>query len=172
MHPLPTNIVKEFLSELLPFIVQMCNKSLLSGKFPDREKHAIVTPILKKAGADVSVASNFRPISGITFISKTLERLASKQLIAYLDVNNLWPVNQSAYRCNHSTETVTMDVLANIYAAMDKQELTLMAMLDQSAAFDLVDYDILLDRLQTSLGLTQYPLLWFTSYLTNRTQTV
>ena len=42
LDPLPTNIVKEFLSELLPFIVQMCNKSLLSGEFLDREKHAIV----------------------------------------------------------------------------------------------------------------------------------
>ena len=172
LDPLPTNIVKEFLPQLLPFIVRMCNQSLLSGQFPASHRHAIVTPILKKVGLDASVAGNYRPISGLTFVSKLIERLAAKQLIAYLDMNRLWPVNQSAYRANHSTETVIMDVLTNIYAAIDRREVTVMAMLDQSAAFDLVDHDILLKRLGHTFGLTGGPLSWLTSFLSHRSQTV
>ena len=48
LDPLPTQILKEFLSELLPFIVQMCNASLSQGCLPVSQRHAIVTPRLKK----------------------------------------------------------------------------------------------------------------------------
>ena len=127
---MPTKILREFLPDLLPFIVRMCNKSLLSGQFPVNQRHAIVTPILKKTGLDASNANNYRPISGLTFVSKLIERLASRKLTTYLDVNSLWPINHSAYRSNHSTEMVTMDVLANIYKTIDGREVTVMAMLD------------------------------------------
>ena len=55
---------------------------------------------------------------------------------------------------------------------MDKFHVTLLALFDASSAFDMVDHDILLNRLEISFGLSGPPLLWFRSYLTNRTQMV
>jgi len=80
------------------------------------------------------------------------------------DANELWPVNQSAYRKHHSTETVNIDILANIYAAVDRQEVTLMAMLDQSAAFNLVDHDILFQRLGGTFGISGTSHAWFSFF--------
>ena len=68
LDPLPTHILKEFLPELLPFIVDMCNTSLEEGCLPLSQRHTIVTPRLKKAGADQSDVKNYRPISSLTFM--------------------------------------------------------------------------------------------------------
>ena len=59
-------------------------------------------------------------------------------------------------------------MLADVYSAIDKSQVTLLALYDVSAAFDSVDHDILLHRLSTSFGISGLPLLWLTSYLTGR----
>ena len=56
------------------------------------------------------------------------------------------PVEQSAYRRNHSTETALLRVISDILNSIDKQKVTLLGLLDLSAAFDCVDHDILLSR--------------------------
>ena len=60
------------------------------------------------------------------------------------------PRMQSAYRKYHFTETALLRVslLSDIYAAVDERRVTLLALLDLSAAFDCVDHDILVRRLQ------------------------
>ena len=47
LDPLTKNVLKEFLPELLPFLTEMCNKSLSQGCLPQSQRHAIVTPRLK-----------------------------------------------------------------------------------------------------------------------------
>ena len=73
---------------------------------------------------------------------------------------------------HHSTETALLSLLSDIYSAMDKSHVTLLALFDASSAFDMVDHNILLHRLEISFGLSGPPLLWFRSYLTDRTQMV
>ena len=90
----------------------------------------------------------------------------------YLKENNLLPVTQSAYRRNHSTETAVLKVMSDVYAAADKGYVTLLALLDLSAAFDTVDHTILLERLACIFGISGKVLNWFTSYLTGRSQCV
>ena len=82
------------------------------------------------------------------------------------------PKLQSAYRKHHSTETAVLRVLSDILTAIDKQQVTLLALLDLSAAFDCVDYDILLSRLQSTFGLRGVTLGWIRSFLTDRSQRV
>ena len=61
---------------------------------------------------------------------------------------------QSAYRAMHSTETAVLKVLADILLALDSGDLAMLTLLDLSAAFDSVDHDTLLKRLQKSYGLS------------------
>ena len=78
-------------------------------------------------------------------MSKIIEKLVAAQMLTYLDSNNLLPSCQSGFRKGHSTESLLLHLLSDIYGAMDKTQLTLLALFDDSAAFDSVDHDILLD---------------------------
>ena len=84
----------------------------------------------------------------------------------------LYAVLQSAYRKGHRTETILLKMQNDILLNMDKQNVTLLVFLDLSAAFDTVDHDILISRLQSSFGIKGNVLNWFSSYLSNRTQRV
>jgi len=70
-----------------PFIssplVHICNKSLFSGIFPDRLKHAVVKPLFKKG--DKSKISNYRPISILSSFSRVLEEVTYNQLHEHLN---------------------------------------------------------------------------------------
>ena len=67
LDPLPTNILKEFLPVILPFITDMCNTSLQQGMLPLSQRNAIITSCLKKANTDPTDARNYRLISNLTF---------------------------------------------------------------------------------------------------------
>ena len=118
---------------------------------------AIVKPRLKHEGLDQSEMSNYRPISNLSFLSKVLEQIVTFQLLPYLEANDLLPKYQSGFRALHSTETLLMHLLSDLYGAIDRSEVTLLALFDVSAAFDTVDHDILLDRLSISFGLSGTP---------------
>ena len=128
-------------------------------------------PLLKKDGLP-PVFKNFRPVSNLAFISKLVENVVAKQLQHYLNCNNLFPVFQSAYRQNHSTETALLKVMNDILLNMNNQCVTLLILLDSSAAFDTVNHDTMLRRLEYSFGIQGKALSWFASYLSGRAQRI
>ena len=77
LDPVPTFLVREFVDLLLPYLTYMVNGSLAQGHLPLSQKHAIVTPLLKKQGLDSSDAANFRPVSNLSFMSKVVKRAAA-----------------------------------------------------------------------------------------------
>jgi len=172
LDPLPTDVLKQFLPEVLPFVTDLCNASLQQGCLPLSQRHAIITPRLKKAGADQTDVRNYRPISNLTFMSKVVERLVCRQLVAFLKLHGLLPSLQSAYRQNHSTETAVLKVITDILQSADRDEISLLCLLDLSAAFDTVDHDILLGRLRDTFGFHGQVLNWVESFLRSRTQSV
>ena len=172
LDAVPTFIVHEFVDVLLPYLTSMVNASLAQGRLPTSQRHAVVTPLLKKTGLDTADMSNFRPVSNLSFMSKVVERAVASQLTEYLSANGLLPCLQSAYRKRHSTETAMLRVWSDILMAADVQQVTLLAMLDLSAAFDCVDHTILLQRLQVGAGLTDVVLEWIASFLSERTQQI
>ena len=171
LDPVPTFLVREFVDLLLPFLTTLVNTSLMQDQLPPSQKHAIVTPRLKRSGLDPSDIANFRPVSNLTFMSKVVERAAANQLNVYLSANGLLPRHQSAYRQKHSTETAMLRVWSDMTSA-DVREVTLLGLLDLSAAFDCVDHGILLQRLEVVFGLAGTALGWIRSFLTDRTQQV
>ena len=150
----------------------MCNASLLDWHLPVSQRLAIITPLIKKPHLDATEVKNYRPVSNLTFVSKVVERLVSERLVGYLQENNLMPVKQSAYRRNHSTETALLRVISDLLNSMDKQEVTLLGLLDLSAAFNCVDHDILLSRLERTYGIEGLAIEWIRSSLMDQTQQV
>ena len=169
---LPAPVMKRFTAELAPFLTELYNRSLATGTFPAVYKAAYITPILKKVTLDPADVKSYRPISNLSVVSKLLERIAAHQVVNYLKKSDLMPPYQSAYQSFHSTETAVLRVLSDILKAVDEGDVVLLALLDLSAAFDTVDHDILLRRLQLSYGFDGAVLRWFQSYLTGRTQYV
>jgi len=70
------------------------------------------------------------------------------------------------------TETALLEILDGVYTAADDKQVTVLISLDLSAAFDTVDHDVLLQRLQSEFGMTDTPPSWLRSYLESRTQFV
>ena len=94
------------------------------------------------------------------------------QLLDHLNTNELWPRFQSAYRACHSTETALVRVLNDLLTASDDGQVSLLTLLDLSAAFDTTDHDILVHRLEHVFGIHNSALSFFRSYLTERKQMV
>ena len=108
----------------------------------------------------------------VIYISKLTESAVADQIQSHLAKNNLYPEFQSAYRKLHSAETGLVKVHNDILTNTNKQHVTLLVLLDLSAAFDTVDPSILLTRLRSKLGLNGTVLSWFCSYLSGRTQRI
>ena len=86
--------------------------------------------------------------------------------------NTLLEMCQSAYRKFHSTETALVKIVNDMLLAMDKRMCVMLVMLDLSAAFDTVNHETLLHRMETEYGITGHALHWIESYFANRTQLV
>ena len=170
--PIPTFVLKKIVDLIAPFVAELYNRSLIAGHFPNRFKEAFITPIVKKPGLDCADVSSYRPISNLSVLSKLLERLVARQLLRFLTSANLLPSLQSGFRPGHSTETAILHVISELLLAVDHGDFAALTLLDLSAAFDTVDHDILIKRLQASFGIDGCALKWFQSYLFGRTQYV
>ena len=111
-------------------------------------------------------------MSNLSFLSKILEKVVLRQLLNHLLTNNLFNSHQSAYRAGHSTETALLKIVNDLLSALDEDKVSLLSLLGLSAAFDTIDHPILLSRLSYSFGISDTVLAWFTSYLTDRIQTI
>ncbi|XP_068597914.1 uncharacterized protein [Brachionichthys hirsutus] len=170
LDPIPSPLIKTCLPIISPLITRIINSSITSGSVPQSLKLAAITPILKKPGLDPENLSNFRPISNLPFLSKILERVIAAQLQTHLNSNSLFEPFQSGFRPNHSTETALIKVTNDLLLSSDSGHLSILILLDLTAAFDTISHSILLSRLKTTLNITGSALSWLQSYLTNRQQ--
>lgn len=173
LDPIPTIILKEkCLDTLTVPITSIINKSLSCGVVPLQLKSALITPVIKKTTLNHDDLASYRPVSNLPFLSKLLERAVAEQVHNYLQDNQLYAPLQSAYRKYHSTETALLKVHNDILMALDSGQQVILVLLDLSSAFDTLDHNILLTRLEHKFGITDLALKWFSDYLNCRNQSV
>jgi len=168
LDPAPTWLVKDVSCLFSPFVALLCNKSLTTGSFPAEFKQAIIRPRLKKDGLNCSDLKNYRPVFNLPFLSKLLQRVVQARLQVHFDGNSLLSRWQLAYRRFHSIKTAVTKVLNDLLLAT-RGQMSALCLLDLSAAFDTVDHELLLQRLERQFGLHGRVLQWIRSYLTDRT---
>ena len=164
----PTSFLKKVFNSVENLILIIINSSIRSGTFPDTFKTGIVRPLLKKPTLDVNILSNYRPISNIPFLGKVLEKIVLSQLTSYLTENNIFEEFQSGFRKAYSTETALLKISNDLRWNYNNDKVSILILLDLSAAFDTVDHNILIQRLEKMVGISGTALKWINSYIRNR----
>ena len=163
-----------FIKLILPYIIQpftnIINQSLMSGIYPNIWKRAHVLPLPKKSNP--TSKEDYRPISILPALSKVLERIVQNQVLNHLNNYSLLDPLQSAYKKHHSTNTALIKVTNDIKMALDRGQLSLLILLDQSKAFQSIDHDIFLSKLTHFFGFSTSAITWTKSYLVDRHQRV
>ena len=154
-------------NELIKPLTLIINQTINTGIFPEQLQISKVKPLFKKG--DSTLFSNYHPISLLPSISKIFEYVIFKQLITYLNTNNLLCPQQFGFRPAHSTELAALKLVNNIISGLNDHKAIQHLYIHLSKAFDSLDHSILLHKLKYyGICNVEYRLLH--SYLTNRFQ--
>ena len=162
-------IIKLTKDDLLAPITHVINLSIVNQKFPFDWKVAKVIPLHKKD--ELLYPQNYRPVSLLPILSKLLERAVFGQMIKYLEDNNLLHPSHHGFRSRHNTATALIQMFDKWVEEFEDDKISAVVMLDLSAAFDVVDHDILIAKLKI-YGFEDRALSWLSSYLSERSQMV
>ncbi len=166
LDPITSHLLQAISTAVIPAITHIVNTSLHTGVFPSAFKQARITPLLKKPTLNPTIFGNYRLVSLLPFIAKTLERVVFNQVSAFLTHNNLLDSNQSGFRSVHSTETALLWVVEAVRLARAASKISLLVFLHLPAAFGMVNHQILLSTLLRK-GISGTTLQWFESYLSD-----
>ena len=169
LDKIPTRLIRDAESELIPSIAYLVNKSIKDGKFPALWKLARVTP-LHKAYNKLKI-KNYRPFSILPVLSKIMERVVHAQLSQHLNLNSFLYHHQYGFRCGCSTVQAVAQLNNWVLQYLDQGKVVGSLFVDISKAFDSLNHRILLGKLG-SLGVSDQSLRWFKSYFSERKQSV
>jgi hypothetical protein len=142
---------------------------MLEGVFPENLKIAKIIPVFKSG--DTQFVNNYRPISILTIFSKIFEKIICTRLENYLEKNKILHENQFGFRRKVSTCSALLQLVDKISGSMDRRKTTIGVFIDLAKAFDTVDHQILLQKLEF-YGVRGIALDWFKNYLSHRKQYV
>ena len=162
-------IIKTIIDEIVTLFTYICNRSFLSGTFPNKMKLAKVIPLYKNGNHNVF--TNYRPVSLLPQFSKILEKLFSGKLDAFIEKENIINESQYGFRSNRSTSMALLELIEEITSAVDNKKCTIGVFIDSKKAFDTIDYKLLLTKLE-HYGIRGVAYDWIKSYLCERKQYV
>ena len=164
-----TWVIKLVAKEIIPAVTHIINLSISESEFPSVWKLAKVVPLLKKN--DPVIPKNYRPVALLPVLSKILEKAVFIQVVNYLDKNGLFSPNHHGSRYGHNTATALLQMYDQWVEEVESGLIVGVMMIDLSAAFDMVDHELLLQKLKL-FGMDVQALRWVESYLTSRYQSV
>ena len=164
-----TDLIKSMYSSFLTPLTHVLNLSFVQGVFPKELKIAKIIPLFKNG--DKKKITNYRPVSILPIFSKILEKLMYSRVIKFIVKYNVLYQLQFGFREQHSTSLALSYLVDKVSNSLNDNMHTLGVFLDFSKAFDTVDHNILLKKLD-HYGIRGLALEWFHSYLTNRYQYV
>jgi Reverse transcriptase (RNA-dependent DNA polymerase)/Endonuclease-reverse transcriptase len=167
---IPGFLLKELASSLALNIAKIFNTTIATGIFPNSWKKANVTGVWKNKGSKKD-PSNYRPISVLPVLARTLEKAVASQLYEFCDVKEVIPKQQYGFRRNSGCEMTLVAALDSWMRSIDEGKLVGAILLDFSKAFDTVPHQLLLNDLK-EIGCGMDALRWFASYLQGRQQRV
>ncbi len=126
LDPIPSHLLQAISPAVVPALAHIVNTSLHTSAF----KQARITQLLKKPTLNPTILGNYRPVSLLPFIAKTLERVVFNQVTAFLTQNNLLDSNQSGFRSGYSTETALLSVVEDLRLARMASKSSLLILLD------------------------------------------
>ena len=135
------------------------------GWFPDELKDPWICPIWK--GDSRAIPANYRPVSLVSNISKVLEKVVRKQMVDFLEKNDLVDINQHGALHGRSTLTQLLDQQQEILKILENGETVEVLYLDFSKAFDSCDHSILLRKMK-EIGFGGSLIKWLASFLSGR----
>ena len=166
---IPVSYIKTASEVISAPLSEIYNRCVVEGVFPDELKLAKVIPVHK--GGSTKKPNNYRPIFFLSTFSKIFETLILQSLDKCVSEFEVLNKNQFGFRKNHSTSLLLADVLSQINKATDDKKYTCMILLDLKKAFDTVNHNTLLKKLET-YGIRGNILQLLESYLHKRNQYV
>ena len=165
------NLLKHIAPIIITPLHYLINLSLETGYIPGELKISKIIPIFKDG--DCHSFTNYRPISLISSFAKLLEKIVSKQLLGFLTSHNILYKHQYGFRAKHNTSQPVLHFADKIFNALNQNTpaKTLSIFIDLKKAFDTVDHEILLKKME-HYGVRGTSNVWFHNYLTDREQLV
>ena len=142
----------------LHHLTTLINLSFQNGVFPNCLKTAIIVPLHK--GGDRSQASNYRPIALLSTLSKIIERLVKKRILSFISKYKILTTHQFGFLSNKCTNDAMFSLFSYVYTNLNNHYPTATVFCDFSKAFDCVNHDILINKLQY-YSFRGVPLEWF-----------
>jgi hypothetical protein len=130
-----TKIIKISKPFIISPIINICNKMLAQGIYPERLKFSLIRPIYKSG--NISAPSNYRPISLLPVFSNIFEKVVYKRLFDHFNKNAILNEYQYGFRSEMSTENASHMLLNERLTAMNCKQMLGGIFCDLHKAFDL-----------------------------------
>ena len=167
LHNISSRILKDVWTISPILLLDIINKLLKTGNFPEDWKHGTVIPIPKVANPHL--VNDLRPITLLPLPGKIMERLIHNKVYPYLEENNILASNQNGFRKQHGTTDTIFKFISHVIDNMNDKKVTIAVFIDFKKAFDTLNHQILIQKLG-KLNLSENLQKWFRAYLTNRSQ--
>lgn len=164
-----TNLIKSCAEQIASPLCYIINNSFKEGIFPTNLKLAVVKPLYKKG--DPTMPESYRPISLLSSFSKIFEKAMCVRLVSFFEKFKLINERQHGFLAGKSINSAVFDFVNEIVDHIENKKVAMGAFLDLSKAFDCLNHEILLNKLE-SYGVRGLALRWVKSYLKGRTQRV